>query len=143
MPDLHLSVASALPEVRRVISAVEAFGKANDLPLGPLAHLRLALDEFLTNAVTYGAAGGNGHKIEVDVTLEGHMVTVTIVDRAPPFNPLDVPPPDLSLELDDRPIGGLGIHLARGVMDEVLYRRDGDRNILTLRKSLVAKAARS
>lgn len=141
MPDLHLSVVSALPEVRRVISAVEAFGKANNLPVGPLAHLGLALDELLTNAVTYGAADGKGHQIDVSVTLEGHMVAVTIIDGAPPFNPLDVPPPDLTLGLDDRPIGGLGIHLVRRVMDEVLYRRDGDRNILTLRKSLAAKAA--
>jgi len=59
---------------------------------------------------------------------------VEVSDNGKPFNPLDHPEPDLNQPLEERPIGGLGIHLIRKFVDQLAYRRDAGRNILTLRK---------
>ncbi len=57
-----------------------------------------------------------------------------ISDDGVAFDPLKVPPPDLTADLESRPIGGLGVHFVKTLMDEVAYRREGDRNVLTMRK---------
>jgi anti-sigma regulatory factor (Ser/Thr protein kinase) len=59
-----------------------------------------------------------------------------VVDRGRPFSPDDAAPPDLDAAWDERPVGGLGWHLVRSVVDEVRYRREGSENRLTLIKRL-------
>jgi anti-sigma regulatory factor (Ser/Thr protein kinase) len=59
-----------------------------------------------------------------------------IEDDAQPFNPLEAPPPDVNAPLRERPLGGLGIHLARTMMDAMAYRRENGKNILTIRKKI-------
>jgi anti-sigma regulatory factor (Ser/Thr protein kinase) len=63
-------------------------------------------------------------------------LNVTITDTGIPFNPFDAPPPDLSSNLAERPIGGLGIHLVRSLMNSVEYVREGGENRVRLRKDL-------
>jgi serine/threonine-protein kinase RsbW len=62
------------------------------------------------------------------------MVMAEVFDDGIAFDPLKVPPPDLTADLGSRPIGGLGVHFVKTLMDEVAYRRDGNRNVLTMRK---------
>lgn len=140
LPHLHLNVANDLSEIHRVIAALETFGEEHDIAPGPLAHVGLALDELLTNAISYGLDGTDGQTVVVDVMVADDAMVISIIDHAKPFNPLEIPPPDLTLDITDRPIGGLGIHLVRGMMDEVHYRREGDKNVLVLRKSLKPRA---
>jgi anti-sigma regulatory factor (Ser/Thr protein kinase) len=66
----------------------------------------------------------------------GDSVAVEVEDDGRPFDPLQVPPPDLTLSLEQRPIGGLGIHLIRNLMDEVSYARRDGRNVLKMAKHL-------
>jgi anti-sigma regulatory factor (Ser/Thr protein kinase) len=72
----------------------------------------------------------------VGLRLSGQELNVTIADTGAPFNPLNAPPPDLTSNLVDRPIGGLGIHLVRSLMNSVEYEREGGENRLRLRKDL-------
>ena len=65
--------------------------------------------------------------------VEGRL-GVTISDDGRPFNPFEGAPPDTELSVDDRPIGGLGVHLVQNVMDEVAYERHGTKNVVTLVK---------
>ena len=68
--------------------------------------------------------------------LHADRLCVTLSDNGQPFNPLDLGAPDTTLPVEDRRIGGLGIHLARRMMDEVAYHRRADRNVVTLTKLL-------
>ena len=61
-------------------------------------------------------------------------MTIVVEDDGKPFNPLDAPPPNLDLPIDERPIGGLGIFLMKSLTSAMDYRREGDRNTLTLTK---------
>jgi anti-sigma regulatory factor (Ser/Thr protein kinase) len=56
-----------------------------------------------------------------------------------PFNPLDEATPDTNLSIEDRQIGGLGIHLVINMVDDISYRRTADKNVLTLTKSFQRK----
>ena len=76
------------------------------------------------------------HEIELRVELSENRLTVSIVDDGIPFNPIGVETPDTELSLEERKIGGLGIHLVRRVMDKVSYQRRIDKNIATLVKRL-------
>jgi serine/threonine-protein kinase RsbW len=83
--------------------------------------LTLAVDELVTNIIVHGYRGQGG-SVEIEMAKEGDSLVVRLRDQAPPFDPTTVPPPDLSVALDERPLGGLGIYLARQFMDEVIHR---------------------
>lgn len=103
--------------------------------------ISLALDEILTNIVAHEPASAQVvRQIGLALTLDGCLLVAEVADDGPAFDPLSLPAPDLESPLEKRPIGGLGVHLVRSLMDEVRYRRDGDRNRLTLVKRVVAGA---
>jgi len=103
--------------------------------------LNMALDDLLNNVVQYAFPNDpTEHHIEVEGEVRDAWVILTITDDGIPFNPLTVAPPDLSLLLHEREIGGLGIHLVRSMFDEVTYHRNVARNVLTVKKKLVSKA---
>ena len=92
----------------------------------------LVIEELVVNIINHGHDDGV-HDIEIAMTSEPDALTVEIIDDGRPFDPLsDAPEPDLDSLLEDRPVGGLGIHLVRTMMDEVHYRREQDRNHTTL-----------
>lgn len=102
--------------------------------------LNMALDDLLNNVVQYAFPNDpTEHHIEVEGEVREECVVVTIMDDGIPFNPLSVAPPDLSVLLHEREIGGLGIHLIRSMFDEVTYHRKVGRNVLTIKKKLVSK----
>jgi serine/threonine-protein kinase RsbW len=93
-----------------------------------------AVDESATNIVVHGYRGRPG-TIDVEVKGANDTLAVRLRDSAPLFDPTGVPPPDLSLPLDQRPIGGLGVHLTRKCVDEMIYRVTSEgHNELTLLK---------
>jgi anti-sigma regulatory factor (Ser/Thr protein kinase) len=88
------------------------------------------------NAIKHGRCSPAEDAIEVGLKLSGPELDITITDTGIPFNPLNAPPPDLTSSLADRPIGGLGVHLVRSLMNSVEYERQGGENRLRLRKDL-------
>jgi serine/threonine-protein kinase RsbW len=83
--------------------------------------LLVALDEAATNIIMHGYRGGAG-AIHLEITSQGETVLFRLRDDAPPFDPTQHPLPNLSLPLEQRPIGGLGVHLMRQTMDGLSYR---------------------
>jgi len=130
--DYHLS--GGLDEIPVLAETVEKFIEANNLPHDLAFKVNLSLDELLTNTITYGYTEGKQRDINITLTLDNHTMVIELRDNATPFNPLDKPDPDITQDIDDRPIGGLGIHIVRKMMDELTYRRDNGYNILTIRK---------
>ncbi len=104
--------------------------------------LNMALDDLLNNVVQYAFPNDpTEHHIHVEGDVQDGRVILTITDDGIPFNPLSAAPPDLSLLLHEREIGGLGIHLVRSMFDEVTYHRNVGRNVLTVKKKLASESS--
>ncbi len=94
----------------------------------------VALDEILSNIAKYAHSGDETHLIDVRLSIARERVVTQIEDDGVAFDPLQMAEPDLDVSLEDRQIGGLGIHLVKNLMDDVAYSREGKRNRLTLTK---------
>ena len=125
-------------ELERVGQLVAAFGAEHRLPSQVVFDLTLALDEILTNVMSYAYADQGSHEIVVRLSQQADTLVAEVEDDGRPFNPLDVPPPDVGAAIEDRPIGGLGLHLVRRVTDGLDYERAAGKNRLVLRKRLPA-----
>jgi serine/threonine-protein kinase RsbW len=96
--------------------------------------INLALDEVVANVIIHGFTDSAEHDIIVRLSLDSGTVSVSVEDEGTPFNPLNAPEPDLSLPIEQRRVGGLGLHLVRNIMDELKYERRGERNCLFMKK---------
>ena len=134
---LDLSLANTLAELDRARLAVEAFLHGHGVAGRPIHHVVLALDELLTNIISYGYSDTGEHVIRLSLTLRPGGLDIVLIDDGSPFNPLDAPSPDNTVAPEDRRIGGLGIHLVRKTMDSAAYERRGGKNILRLSKKTV------
>jgi serine/threonine-protein kinase RsbW len=114
---------------------LEAFAEQAGLPPDVAMHIDVVLDELVANAIAYGYPDGRDGTIRVRLDVDGD-VTVVVEDDGNPFDPTTLPPPDLESDLANRPVGGLGIHFVRTMMDEVAYARLDGRNRITLTKRL-------
>ena len=123
-----------LQELRQLGPWIEAFARASALPRPLQDALDHALVEWVTNVISYGFPAGGEHWIQLRFQADANLARVEIEDDGIAFNPLDRPPVDTSAPLETRPIGGLGIHMIRQLMDAVEYRRADGHNILTLIK---------
>ena len=122
----HEQLESILP------TAVEEFAERDNWPPDLVFKLNLVLEELGVNIVNYSGATGD---IEISLVSDEESVTVEISDDGLPFNPLlDKETPDIAAPLGDRPIGGLGIHLVRSMMDEIWYSREDGKNKLAMTK---------
>jgi anti-sigma regulatory factor (Ser/Thr protein kinase) len=98
--------------------------------------LQVALEEVALNVITHGYGEGGVVK-EFSISLEGdsNFITAVVEDEAPAFDPTGRAEADITLPPDQRPIGGLGIHLVRHLVESMHHERRGSRNVLTLRFS--------
>jgi len=130
VPQFKVTVdpSQMLGEIGNLNAGVAAFARQQDIDDEVVSKLQIGLDEILTNVAMHSDAD----TIVVDVWLSAGMLRTTITDNGTPFNPLKAPPPDTTLGLHERTVGGLGLHLVRGLMDGVEYRYIHGRNLLTL-----------
>ena len=131
----RIQLESRLEEFQRFESAFTDFARFQNFSDEVIYAIQLSVDELFTNIVSYGYDDSETHivKFVIDVTQE--EVRVEIIDDAKPFNPLDdAPDVNLDLSIEERKIGGVGIHLVKSLMSEVTYVRDGDYNRLRLVK---------
>jgi serine/threonine-protein kinase RsbW len=133
---MSVTLVNDRSEVERLSRLVEAFGEAEGLPPESVFSVNLALDEVVTNIIRYAYDDGRKHSIVIRLALEDDVLSAQVEDDGRAFNPLEMPPPDITASIEDRPIGGLGIHLVRSVMNSVEYRREDGRNMLIMKKRL-------
>jgi serine/threonine-protein kinase RsbW len=133
---LVLQVKSRLSEVARIAPSLREFADLHAVPTKAILAVNLALEEIVVNTISYGYADPHEHCIDVEVIVQDGWLVVRVEDDARPFDPTDRPAPDVAKALEDRPVGGLGIHLVRGLFDAVEYQRRGAQNVLVLKKAL-------
>ncbi len=131
---VSLKIKAAPDALDRINEAIESISSQEDWPSDLLFTANLVVEELGLNVVNH-AYRGEGDEFEVIIKSEDHALTIEIIDSGPPFNMLtDAPTPDVEASMGDRPIGGLGIHLVKTMMDELEYRRERERNHLTMVK---------
>ncbi len=136
---LSLTLRNHSSEISRLVDRLDAFGAEAGLPPDVTFRLTLALDEIVSNVIRHGFDDDAEHQILVTLDVADGLVTATVVDDGAPFDPRDAPLPDLDAPLEQRQAGGLGMHLVRETMDEIEYRREDGRNVLTVRTSLAER----
>lgn len=140
MMDAPETATLTVPARREAFAALSAWLEARLAPLNPSPKARrqllVAADEILTNVASYAYPPDAPGELQVTLRHADGTLSLTFADRGTPYDPLTAPPPDLSRPLAKRAPGGLGLFIVRKTMDAVDYRRDGDRNVLTLTKRL-------
>ncbi len=127
-----LKVLSDREELDRITESVEAFAEEEEWPPDLLFRINLVLEELVLNIMDYGH-DDNEHEIEIALSSSSDAVTINITDEGHAFDPMtDAPEPDTTGPVETRSIGGLGVHLAKEMMDEMAYRRENGRNYLYL-----------
>jgi serine/threonine-protein kinase RsbW len=132
-PSASIVIPALLDAIPGVSFELEQYLRSSGFSDEQILDLQLAVEEVITNTIMHGYAGTTGI-IAICCRAGQDEVIVEISDDAPAFDPLQVPEPDTSADLDDREIGGLGIFLIRKVTDNATYRYDKAKNILTLTK---------
>lgn len=135
-PSMSVTLVNDLAEIERLSRLVEAFGEAGGMRPESVFNVNLALDEVITNVIRYAHDDGREHPIVVRLKIDQDVLTAQVEDDGYAFNPLEAPVPDTGASIEERPIGGLGIHLVRSVMNSVEYRREDGRNVLIMKKRL-------
>jgi Anti-sigma regulatory factor (Ser/Thr protein kinase) len=135
--ELRMSVGAHPGGVGEVNAAFAGFAEAHALPSAVRRSINVAIDDLLANVISHGQSGRDPCSVTVEVRLDHERVIVTLTDDGPPFDPLGQDAPDTTLSVEERPIGGLGIHLVGQLMDEVSYERREGHNVVVLVKELV------
>jgi len=133
---VSFKLKSNLSELDALCQKLEKFGESMGLSKKCIFEANLALDELFTNIISYGFDDKNEHTIRITISLQNDELVFNIEDDGMPFNPTEAETPDLECTIEECRIGGLGIHLAKNLMDEVCYQRCKDKNILTLKKNI-------
>ncbi|HZT51308.1 MAG TPA: ATP-binding protein [Stellaceae bacterium] len=130
MPEARLSVRADAEAPRALGRFLEAFARAHGVEGDDIARFLVALEELVSNLVKYGYDDpGPRGTVAVTLRLADRRLKLEIVDDGRPFDPFAQAPPDLDAPLEERPVGGLGLHLVRRLMDEARYRREGHCNV--------------
>ena len=138
---LELSLDNDLQEIASVAERIDAFCAAQDVAPQIAYSVNLAIDEILTNTISYGYDDDAAHRIALTLRLQGRSLVVVIVDDGKAFDSSLETDPDIDAPLEERAIGGLGLFLVQQMMDSVAYRRSDGTNVLTLTKNTAAEAA--
>ena len=135
----QLVLKNAISEMRVLSNTVKEFCKENSLS-GEVTHdIHLALEEIFSNIVFYGFQDQDEHQIAISFSLKDNTLILEIKDDGIPFNPLESKTLDLEIPIEERERGGMGIHIASELMDEIEYFRKQNKNILVMKKNNILK----
>ena len=136
-PPLTLTLKNDLSELAWSAEAIEAHGESHGWPMKWIMNLNVSLDELITNVISYGYGDDEEHEIRVTLTEEEGSLAAILEDDGIAFDPFsEAPDPDLDAGVEERRIGGLGVHFVKSLMDEVAYeRRDGCNRLTLIQRS--------
>ena len=125
---------SDLGELETLCQHLNQFGEITGLSEGCITDMNICFDELLTNIVSYGFVDDLEHIVRFVINLDDRVLPLNIEDDGLPFNPLEKKKPETPPDLNDVRIGGLGIHIVRKRMDAISYKRECNKNKLTMKK---------
>lgn len=125
-------VKNRLMELDRLSDAVQEVSEEWPLPAGIIMPVTLVLEEAFTNIVNYAYQDSDAHDIEVTLERKDPYLVITLKDGGLMYDPTKRQDPEINKPLEEREIGGLGIYLIRQFSEKIEYRRNDDKNILTI-----------
>lgn len=138
VPEIRANISGDPAQLARLGQEVAGFLEEQAVPPRAAYAIQLVLEELITNIIDYAYDDAKTHEIGVRVALEAGHGVVEIEDDGRPFDPLGVPEADIRRPLEDRPIGGLGLHLVRQMVENMDYHRVGGKNRVEVRMPLGA-----
>ena len=129
-----LELNNDIAEIPQLSAFIDTFAEEAGIDFSLVMSLQLALEEAVVNVMEYAYPKGTMGKVLITASVEGDDLEFVISDSGKAFDPTAKAEVNVDLGVEDRPIGGLGIHLVRNIMDSVAYERKDGKNILTLRK---------
>ena len=136
MTERHLLLQNDVRQIPQLADFVETIAQESNLDQALAMTLNLALEEAVTNVIMYAYPKGSQGLVDLEAIVRKDSLVFILSDSGKPFDPTAAPKADISLDVEERPIGGLGIHLMRELMDSLNYEREDGLNILTLKKKL-------
>ncbi len=134
--ELRLLLANDLDELPAAADHIVSFLEQHDCPSEVVFAANLAAEELFTNIVKYGYDDTSRHEVSFLLSLAPGLLTIEVRDDGHEFNPFEQPAPDTSLPIEQRDIGGLGIHFVKNLLDSFSYQRRDGYNIVTLTKKV-------
>jgi sigma-B regulation protein RsbU (phosphoserine phosphatase) len=134
--NLIITIRNSLSEIDNVSQRFDTFAEHCGIPKTLCQKVNIVFDELLNNIISYAYNDNNEHDIIIELEFLGDRLSIIIIDDGIPFNPFEAKKPDTELSLEEREIGGLGVHLVRKLMDKVSYKRQVDKNVISLTKQI-------
>ncbi len=133
----ELTLDALIENVPVVTSFVEEQLEAFGCPMKIQIQINIAIDELFSNIARYAYRPKTGMAtVQLEVSGEPRMISLTFIDSGVPYNPLEKEDPDITLSAEERDIGGLGIYMVKNFMDDMTYEHKEGQNILTIRKKM-------
>ncbi len=130
-----ITLPNDISTISQLSEFVETVCEEKGLDMALTMNLNLALEEAVVNVMSYAYPDSQGD-VKVDIMIDDQKVVSILTDSGIPFDPTQKGDVDTTLPAEERPIGGLGIHLVKQIMDKVSYQYVGNQNILTLEKNI-------
>ncbi|MCR5746790.1 MAG: ATP-binding protein [Lachnospiraceae bacterium] len=138
MSEQVLNIAATIDNLTKVLEVLDGFLEANDCNMKAQIQLDVAVEEIYVNIAhyAYGVEGGGDAELhfETDEINGKKAVKITFIDSGVYYDPLAKEDPDITLSASERPVGGLGIFMVKKSMDDIVYERKDDKNILVIKK---------
>ena len=132
LASLNISIENKLENITLVNESFDAFCEENQIGTAANQKVNLALDDLINNIISYGYNDENIHTIDIAFKRMENELIIVIEDDAVPFNPFDAETDDSHLSIEERGIGGLGIHLVKNLMHSCQYQRKANKNVVAL-----------
>lgn len=132
----RLVLPNDVQEVPKLAGFIDEFCETCGIDMSTTMSLNLAIEEAVVNVMDYAYPNGGKGDVYIEAECDDDVMTFIIRDNGIPFDPTKASEVDTTLSAEERPIGGLGIHLVRTIMDTEEYSYTDGQNVLTLKKKL-------
>jgi sigma-B regulation protein RsbU (phosphoserine phosphatase) len=131
-----ITLTNDIQQVPQLADFVDMVCEEVGMDMAVAIQMNLAMEEAVVNVMSYAYPVDTVGNVTITAESDGEQLQFTIIDSGTPFDPTAKEEVDTTLSAEERPIGGLGIHLVRQLMDSINYERIDGKNVLTLRKKL-------
>ena len=135
-----LRKARVIPAEAKYLAQIRDFttkyAKRNRFSRKEMNELKISIDEICSNIVRYAYEGMERGDIQVRIQRRKNLIIITIIDTGVEFDPSTIEAPNLGRHVQERRSGGMGFHLVKKLNDEVLYKRVGNQNVITIRRKI-------
>ncbi len=130
-----ITLDAKIENITEITNFIDKELEENECSIKAQMQIDVAVDEVLSNIVNYAYKGNNG-TMGVEIDIKDGKAVISFIDSGKKYNPLEKDDPDITLSVEERKIGGLGIFLVKKTMDDMRYEYKDDKNILTVIKTI-------